>query len=524
MDTQKYHKILVPTPDVYSLSGAEVFKHLERKDDNDKNLVVVPSQFIEEMEIKTRSNSYSAGAEDVLRFLKETIKKSTILKRTEEETTLVSEVFAGLDILFIQTKANKELSIESLESKINSDNRLQAKEKILITNDPAKHILYHGKGLKIEDPQFLQVKEDIVNEGIIDGNDDLYEELQQKSSDGVQLDEATELLDRQLYINQFIRFRAQNSYQYARVTAQLERNKSGSRIISTKNEKVKLLSPQEYKKKIAISRHYMNDILGIKPRDMEQYIALEYGLMNKNVELFFLCGAQGSGKTLLAYVAAIDQILHYDKEIREKRGSAPDKKSGFFEKIVLLKPTEIFGGKRRDIGALPGNLYQKLKPHLGSYLDAHRESSLSKLFPFEELLLHPKFENDFGGPRSENLKELKIRGEAFLPNNTEAIEMTYSGHVRGRSFRNTLILVDEAQNFTPYELKTIIERTGEGCKIVLMGDPAQVDNPFCSREINGLTHAIKQYIDKPYSALVTLTRNYRSQMSEDAKSWRVFSQ
>ena len=102
--------------------------------------------------------------------------------------------------------------------------------------------------------------------------------------------------------------------------------------------------------------------------------------------------------------------------------------------------------------------------------------------------------------------------------------MTYSGHVRGRSFRNTLILVDEAQNFTPYELKTIIERTGEGCKIVLMGDPAQVDNPFCSREINGLTHAIKQYIDKPYSALVTLTRNYRSQMSEDAKSWRVFSQ
>ncbi len=522
-ERENYHKIFIPAPDVYVLGGTELFKHLERNEENEKNLVIVPSAFVNILGEKTKHASYSAGAEDVLRFFKTIIKQGKVNRIANKEIKTTCNFLEGLDIAFIPSTGSKGIKLqEDLAARVKKYWSAHSEKSILLTNDPANHILSHGRGIEIQDPHFLQVNEDIVNEGIIDGTDELYAAIQQKEE--LPLEEVTEMLDRELYINQFIRFRTERDYQYARVFAKLEKNPSGSRITGIKNEKVKLLNAKEYNKNIYVGRQFMQDVLGIKPRDMEQYVALRYGLLNPNVELFFLCGSQGSGKTLLSYVAAIDLVLYYDKELRAQRGMNKEKKVGFFDKIILLKPTEIFGGKRRDVGALPGDLYQKLKPHLGSYIDAHKESCLSECMPFEELLLHPKFENDFGGPRSKEFKDIKIKNLAHLPANSEVIEMTYSGHVRGRSFRNTLILIDEAQNFTPYELKTIIERTGEGCKVIVMGDPAQVDNPFCSREINGLTHSIKHYIDKPYSALVTLSRNYRSQMSADAKSWRVFSQ
>ena len=103
------------------------------------------------------------------------------------------------------------------------------------------------------------------------------------------------------------------------------------------------------------------------------------------------------------------------------------------------------------------------------------------------------------------------------------IFLEQSGYLRGRSFSNTCIILDETQNFTPYEVKTIIERAGEGCKVILMGDPMQRDNPDCSRKINGLTHGIYNYLSKPYSSLVKLTRNYRSVMSRDASDWKVYA-
>ena len=275
---------------------------------------------------------------------------------------------------------------------------------------------------------------------------------------------------------------------------------------------------------MSVGNHNRDEILGISPRDMEQYLAMQYGLLNNDVSLFFLTGAQGSGKTLLSYVCAVDQILWYEKDMRSKRlqTDGSKSKSGSYKNIILLKPNEIMGGKRRDIGALPGSLYSKIKPHLGPYLDGHRESILHEYFPFEEMLRHPRFPNDFGDKRRD-CGNVKINNEARLPADFEAIEMTYSGFMRGRSFTNTLILVDEAQNFSPYEVKTILERMGEGCKGIIMGDPLQVDNPYCSREINGMTHAISHYLSKPYSALINLTRNYRSQVSADAQEWRVFN-
>jgi PhoH-like ATPase len=236
-----------------------------------------------------------------------------------------------------------------------------------------------------------------------------------------------------------------------------------------------------------------------------------------------LCGSQGSGKTLLGYVSSVLQVLS-DGELKSKGQDIPATLQygapGRFKQIVLLKSNDILGGAKRDVGFLPGSLYEKIKPHITPYIDAHRESVLGSKYAFEEMFKHPVHETDFGKRRSEYASNTSIDGK-FLPNN-EAVELTYSGYLRGRSFSNTLMIIDEAQNFTPYEMKTIIERAGEGCKIIIMGDPLQQDNPDCSSKINGLTHAIKHYLPKPYSALVSLGTNYRSIMSRDATDWKAY--
>lgn len=521
-----YHDIFIPFTDIYKLGGAEVFKHLERKKDDHKNLVVIPYEFIRNLD-EEKDRGYSGGSEDVLKFLQnETNNLLYSMDLPNSGRINVYGVLEGLDVAIVDPrKDHKDFSVTTLEEILRKN--LVPDENyhpLLITNREKYHIKYKGRGMRVESPKFLQVSADIVNEGIVSGSDELLAALMQEPSRVLPLEEALPLLDREeLYVNQFVRFAGTRKSEYARVTADFMRNASGSRIVKVQNERLELLDPREHAKKMHVGQHVMDDILGIRPRDMEQYLAMQYGLLNPDVSLFFLCGSQGSGKTLLGYVAAVDLVLVYDKEYRAKRGFADGEgKNGFFKQIVLLKTNEILGGRRRDVGYLPGTLYEKLKPHLAPYIDAHKESLLGSLFPFEQMLMHPRFKNDFGEGRSEEAKR-KINGMAYLPGHIEPVEMTYSGYMRGRSFRDTLVVMDEAQNLTPYEVKTVIERLGEGCKCVIMGDPAQVDNPDCSREINGLTHAIQRYLDKPYSALITLSKNYRSQMSDDAGAWKVYS-
>jgi len=520
---KEYHEIFIPCTDVYSLGGSEVFKHLERKKEDEKNLVVIHDYMVEKLDNINDQNG-NAGAQDVLKFLKKAKEK----KISSKDGITTYNVLEGLDIAFIDdvNDSKENISVINLEEKVkNIWNAHHGAKPILLTTREKYHIKLDGRGLCVQDPEFLLVNSDIINDGIIMGNDELKKRLIQNKRK-LSIDKASEILGRELYSNQFIKFvgseKRDIKYEYAKVTGNLLW--SGSRIVDVENPIVQLFDYEEYDKNLHVGQHYMDTVLGITPRDMEQYLALQHCIFNQEVSTFFLSGSQGSGKTLLSYAAAMDLILCYNTDIRKQRGIKQSKaKKGFFDQIILLKPTEIFGGKRRDIGYLPGNLYEKVKPHLGSYIDAHKESIFRNLFPFDQVLLHPKFENDFGGPRNKNLNDLKINNCAHLPKNRELVEMTYSGYIRGRSFRDTLILVDEGQNFTPYEMKTIMARLGEGCKVIIMGDPLQVDNPLCSREINGLTSAIKHYIDKPYSAQLNLVQNYRHQMSEDADSWRVFS-
>jgi len=519
-EEKRYNQIFLPLPDVYRLGGRDVFTNLTFQDSvpggdtskvGGKNLIALTTHTIDILADMNETN-YGGGVHDVLKFLK---RANSSWHHDAESNISTWSCSDGLDVALLSFEDRPE--IEDIGTRIKE---ICGDDPTIITSEEKYHIKFGAKKLKVEDPKFLQVNSDIVNEGIIIGSADLQEALHQKGS--IPLDVAVSILGRDLFMHQWIKFPGAQP-DYAHVTGKFVRSSGNSRIIDVREPVIKLYPRQEYEKRLHVAEHSRGEVLGISPRDFEQYLAMQYGLLNEDVSMFFLCGSQGSGKTLLAYVCAVDLCLWYDKQVRELRMGKGKGKGGFYKQMVVLKPNEILGGKRRDPGTLPGDLYKKTKPHLGPYIDSHRESELANHFPFEVMLKHPRFPNEYYEPREEQYSNAKIGDSAHLSPNNEVIEMTHSAYMRGRSFSNTILIIDETQNFTPYEVKTVIERLGEGCKIILLGDPAQVDNPHCSREINGLTHAIKHYLPRPYSALVTLSKNYRSQMSEDATGWRVYS-
>ena len=510
---QEYHKIYIPLTDAYDLGGPDVFTNFERTDDEkaegEKNLIVFPWSFIDSLD---KLKETSPGAEKTLEKICEVSKGKKICESADGFDFY--KCLEGLDIAIVgEGNDSSDKFIASLYEQIEAQ---FTKAPVLITSQPRPAIYFARRGMNVEEPEFLKVGEDILNEGILAGNDELISELFGNSG-VLPLETAAKLLGREekeLYHNQFIRFVwGQSPARYARVAGKLRWNKEHTEMIGVEDRVVRMLAEQEYGKKIRIGQQVVDNVLGISPKDMEQYIAMQYGLFNPEVSLFFICGSQGSGKTLLSYVAAVDMVLVYEEEMRRARGLDGDKKEGFFRQIILIKPNNILGGKSREVGYLPGDLYAKIKPHLGPFIDAHKESVLGQSFPFEEMFKHPRFVNDFGMPRTKEMNGMKING-ARLTGHCEMIELTYSGFMRGRSLKDTLLMIDEGQNLTPFEMKTLLSRLGMGCKCVVMGDPKQIDNPACRADFNGLTHAVNHYLRDPFSMVVKLPKNYRDQISK----------
>lgn len=518
---ENYHELFIPFTDVYELGGPTVFKGLERKvRDGKTDLIVIPSQFIDDLD---KIKKTSEGADKVLEELRVNVCRR--INKYDYNFLLKNKIIVyssleGLDVAVADLPFDSSANIAKSSKKIEN---LLGKEPKFITNDSRLSIMLTGIDACVEPPKFLMVNADIVNEGIITGSTDLETELYQNRGK-LSLEDASVIMDRDLFLNQFIRFvgKEEGKEVYARVTGELAHNKSGSRIIDVKDPRVILLDTSEYGKKMRIGEHFMDDVLGVYPKDMEQYLAFQYGLLNQDVSVFFLCGGQGSGKTLLSYAAAVDQVLWYDSNVRSKRRMSGGK-GGFFKQIVLFKPIEIVGGERRNVGYLKGSLLQKLAPHLESFEDSHNETALRNFMPFSDMFRHPKFELEQVGEIRVTPSEAKlnITGSPHLTPSHEMIKLRHSGFSRGISLTDNLVIIDEAQNFTPYEMKTLMQRMGMGSKYIITGDPRQVDNPRCSREINGLTHAIKHFLPQPYTALVSLVRNYRHQASRHSDSWEV---
>ena len=514
-----YAKLYLPSKDAVDRGGEEVILSLGRKKDEGRNLVALSLSDIKKAQenVFNKKGAFIGAEHEFLQF----VKKIPLQKHSS--ATNLSAPFSyseNLDIIIVDDSSSSDDSVSSADDILTKEFPIPVRH---ITTDVGKESHLKLLGKIVEPPRSLIVSSDIVNRGIIEGNDDLLSKLFESENCALSLEEAGNYIDgNDLSPNTFIRF--SNAQTTSPTVAQVtgERIYHGDRLRGFKNLEVKLLSGSKIEK--VRSQKY----LGIKPRDLEQYLALHEVIMNDHISVAFVSGEQGSGKTLLTYIGAIWQILDFNcssakKDIivgTEIEPVHPSKRHDFkgFKKIVLYKSNDVMGGERRETGYLPGNLFAKMRPFLQSYEDCHNETSLGEHLSFVDMFRHPKYPlEDFPEPR--NYKGLIEGGK--LPLGNQAIEFRYSGHARGITLSDTLIIIDEAQNFTPYEIKTLSERMGKGSKLVVLGDPLQCDAiGHTSPEINGFTAGIKHYLDKPYSALVKLEQNYRHQASDDARKWK----
>lgn len=208
-------------------------------------------------------------------------------------------------------------------------------------------------------------------------------------------------------------------------------------------------------------------VYGIKPRNAEQTFAI-HAMMNPDIKLVTINGVAGTGKTLLALASALEQRRN-------------------FKQIYLARPIVPLSNK--DIGYLPGDIKSKLNPYM------------------EPLWDNLKFiQNQF----KESDKEFKHITDMV---NQEKLMITPLAYIRGRSLSNIFFIVDEAQNLTPHEIKTIITRAGENCKIIFTGDIYQIDTPYLDSQSNGLSYLIDRIQDHPMYAHVTLEKGERSELA-----------
>jgi PhoH-like ATPase len=217
-------------------------------------------------------------------------------------------------------------------------------------------------------------------------------------------------------------------------------------------------------------RKVREGVWGIRPRNKEQHYALDL-LLNDDIKLVTLIGKAGTGKTLLAIAAGLQKCV--EEEV--------------FQKLLVSRPIFPLG---RDIGYLPGDIEEKLNPWM------------QPIYDNIELLL---------GFSKADKKEGRSYHELIDLGYIEIEPLTY---IRGRSIPNQYMIVDEAQNLTPHEVKTIITRVGDNTKIVLTGDPYQIDNPYVDSSNNGLTMVVERFKGEPIAGHVTLQKGERSPLAE----------
>lgn len=218
----------------------------------------------------------------------------------------------------------------------------------------------------------------------------------------------------------------------------------------------------------------------LTPRNREQIFASTL-LRNPSVRLVTLIGKAGTGKTLLAMAAGLDQVL--------------EPKRRQYRKIVVMRPIVSVG---KEMGWLPGDVNEKIHPWM------------KPIFDNVQLLLgddgkKEKEKHVEGGAHQFRLQQLLEQG---------VIELEALSFVRGRSINDAFIVIDEAQNLTPHEIKTLMTRAAGKSKVVLTGDLQQIDTPYLDAHSSGLTHVVKKFREQPIAGHATLVKGERSELAE----------
>ena len=238
-------------------------------------------------------------------------------------------------------------------------------------------------------------------------------------------------------------------------------------LVSNSNEKKSALA--RYKNSFECLQQVTNKDIhdwNINSRNKEQAFAIDL-LLNPNIKIVSLIGRAGSGKTLMAIAAGLQQTIGLRSE------------NNHYDRLIVSRPVQPLG---KDIGFLPGTMEEKMLPWLM--------------------------------PIQDNLKFLmgdKTSLQMYMEKGK--IELEALTYIRGRSIANAFIVIDEAQNLTKHEVKTIITRIGEGTKIILTGDIEQIDNVYVNETSNGLAHAIEKFKEYPIAGHVTFRKGERSELA-----------
>lgn len=235
-------------------------------------------------------------------------------------------------------------------------------------------------------------------------------------------------------------------------------------LVSNSNlKKTALARFDGYEKPLLKVNSYKSGVWGVVPRNKEQCFAFDL-LMNSEIMVTTLIGKAGCGKTLLAVAAGLQQVLEHKR----------------YKRLVITRPVQPLG---KDIGFLPGTMEEKMTPWLA--------------------------------PIEDNLRHLMGNDRVTLDMYVEKglIEIEALTYIRGRSITDAYIIVDESQNLTNHELKTIITRVGENTKIVLTGDIEQIDNVYIDETTNGLTYAVEKFKDYDLAGHMALLKGERSRVA-----------
>ena len=426
---------------VYLTEATSIFKF-------GRNDVFVPLKVLEEIDgHKKRQDSVGANARHFIRILDDLRTKGSLEKGVR--------IAKGLGILKVMSYSCLKEAIfpPDLDIKYPDHTIIATAKAVQMVNPDRKTVLVSRDiNMRVICDSIGMPAEDYTSESAVRSSDELYngfviqsvdEQVVDRYYDGEAIIIAEEEADELWYPNQYIMM-VSNSNEKKSALAKFENHHTPLKKVIHKNI-------PDWK---------------IEARNKEQAFAIDM-LMNPNIKIVSLVGRAGSGKTLMAIAAGLQQTI----------GLRSDE--NHYDRLIVSRPIQPLG---KDIGFLPGTMQEKMLPWLM--------------------------------PIQDNLKFLmgdRTSLEMYMDKGKIEIEaLTY---IRGRSIANAFIIIDEAQNLTKHEIKTIITRIGEGTKIILTGDIEQIDNIYVNETSNGLAHAIEKFKEYKISGHVTFRKGERSELA-----------
>lgn len=421
-----------------------------------KNNIVVPITVIEEIDrFKKDLNENGRNARQISRFIDEVRRKGNLLDGVELDN--------GATLYVDLPDNNGFVLIPGLEGD-KADNLILAIAMKHKNIDKKKDVIFMTKDTN------LRIKADLVGLRSVD-----YEPTQKRIEDLFSgkrnIDCSGKLIDKfykekKLSIDDInLKGVLPNEY----VMLKDESDKSNTAL--ARYDEVK-------KSLVTLVPGAMEGVWGITPRNVEQVFAMDM-LLNDDIKLVSLAGKAGTGKTLLALAAGLSLTID----------------QGAYTRLLVSRPIFPLG---KDIGYLPGDVEEKLNPWMSPIFD-----NLEYILGAGETNASKKKGQIPSGLRK--WQELISQGMLNIE------PLTY---IRGRSIANQYLIVDEAQNLTPHEIKTILTRAGSNTKVVLTGDCFQIDHPYIDSSSNGLSYVIERFKEQKISASVSLIKGERSELAE----------